>query len=235
MVTGFSWWFLHGGNRLRLIVLILFWGFARQDFLIGRGYGVLGFSSVLCIYGYSIKATWWWFCPQYITVSGRLYHSLTCLSLRVLYSLGKSGAADEYTAIVGLNLWSSACRSDCLQVHSFPGSKFYLFWKNATPERFEFRFNPLNRNVLVKPKPNLLLSCDNRRFWSERETLRPCREPQARLAGERGIIPDYSYRCKPDRTRLCRIFSDIPLHPRPSSVPRDMPLWSGSRREYIYV
>jgi hypothetical protein len=28
--------------------------------------------------------------------------------------------------------------------------------KNATPEQKEFRFNPLNRNVLVKPKPNLL-------------------------------------------------------------------------------
>lgn len=58
MVTGFSWWFLHGGNRLRLIVRVVFsfWGFARQDFLIGRGYGVLGFSSVLYILGRSIKA-----------------------------------------------------------------------------------------------------------------------------------------------------------------------------------
>ena len=49
MATGFSYWFLHGGNRLRLIALILFWGFARQDFLIGRGYSALGFSSVIYI------------------------------------------------------------------------------------------------------------------------------------------------------------------------------------------
>lgn len=134
------------------------------------------------------KTTWWWLCSQYITVSGKVVPFPGPVSWIVLDSLGKSGAADEYTAIVGLNLWSSACRSDCLQVHSFPGSKFYLFWKNATPERFEFRFNPLNRNVLVKPKPNLLLSCDNRRFWRARKKLQPYPELQARLAGKEELF-----------------------------------------------
>ena len=42
----------------------------------------------------------------------------------------------------------------------FPVRGFSVL-KNATPERFEFRFNPLNRNVFVNRKPNLLLSCDN--------------------------------------------------------------------------
>lgn len=39
-----------------------------------------------------------------------------------------------------------------------------LVLKNATPEHFEFRFNTLNRNVLVKPKPNLLPANAGRRF-----------------------------------------------------------------------
>lgn len=57
MVTGSHWGYLPCGGRLRfMVLLILFYGFARQNFLIGRGYGALGFSSVLCIYGCSIKA-----------------------------------------------------------------------------------------------------------------------------------------------------------------------------------
>ena len=34
----------------------------------------------------------------------------------VLDNLEKSGAMDKHTAIVGLNSWPSACRSDYLQV-----------------------------------------------------------------------------------------------------------------------
>ena len=48
MVTGSSWGYLPC-SRLRLIALILFYGFARQTFLIGHGYGALGFSSVIYI------------------------------------------------------------------------------------------------------------------------------------------------------------------------------------------
>lgn len=49
MATGSHWGYLPCGSRLRFMVLILFWGFARQDFLIGHGYGALGFSSVIYI------------------------------------------------------------------------------------------------------------------------------------------------------------------------------------------
>ena len=49
MATGSRSDCLHGRSRLRLIVFILFYGFAQRAFLIGRGYGVLGFSSVIYI------------------------------------------------------------------------------------------------------------------------------------------------------------------------------------------
>ena len=125
MVTGSHWGYLPCGSRLWFMVLM-----GRPTRLSHRSrircarflIGSLHFTA-------ACKSDRIMVLPAIYNRFRQVIPFLTCLSLRVLDSLGKSGAADEHTAIVGLNSWSFACRSDYLQVHFFPGSKFFLFWK----------------------------------------------------------------------------------------------------------
>ena len=62
--------------------------------VIGRGYGAHGFSSVLCILRLLDKSSLMMIVLAIYNRFRQGYTIFTCLSLRVLYSLGKSGVED---------------------------------------------------------------------------------------------------------------------------------------------
>lgn len=68
--------------------------------------------------------------------------------------------------------------------------RFFCSEKKATPERFEFRFNPLNRNVFVKRKPNLLRALRASGIFEAKE--KPCGPRRVRRRNCRCNIRDYS-------------------------------------------